>query len=418
MADIDALIERATLLLEQNRYQAAEQEIKKVLEIDPQHDFALSVLARCYMNSGQHDKGIEVINKAIAIEPNESFYFYLLGFGYYQKNQFLPAKDSLIKAVELDPYHAEYFGLLSHIFLDEKMYKEALDRADEGLELDPENVTCLNARSRALSKLKRTDEATESMGDTLSKDPDNKYSHATVGWNYFENGNHKKAEHHFREALRIDPNFESARIGLKESLKSHFTPYKLVVQFSLWMSEKGKNFQWIFFIGIYVIFRIVRSVAASNEKLKPFLLPLIVFYFVFIFFTWIANPLANFFLLFHKDGKYSVTKSESAIGITTVTLLVSGIALACYAYYFFPAPPDEIIYPAIVLATMSIPVSKLDLPINIRSGSIKVWYPLGLLIAGIISVLAFLINPEMAFILAIIYAVALLIFTWVANAWD
>jgi len=415
--DVTALLDRANLLLEQGRHKDAEKQIKQVLEQEPNNDHALSILARCYMNNDEVDKGIEIINKAIAIEPNESFYFYLLGFGYFQKDMALPAKNNLQKAIQLDPYNPEYFGILSFIFLNEKEYDEALANANEGLELDPENITCLNARARALNKLKRTGEAVDTIGDSLSKDPDNKFTHATIGWNYFERGDQKKAAHHFREALRNDPNYESARLGLKESLKSNFTPYKLVLQFSMWMSEKGKNFQWIFFIGIYVIFRIVRSVASANAGLRPFLLPLIVLYFVFIFFTWIANPIANFFLLFHKDGKYSLTKSETAIGVSTVVLLASGILLGCYAFYFFEEPPSEFLYPAIILATMSIPLGKIELPLDTRSRSLRVWYPAGLILLGTLAIAVFFINPEIGTLLALIYGIALLIFTWVANSW-
>lgn len=416
--DAILLLERANLLIQQGRYNDAEKQVRQVLEQDPNNDEALAVLARCYINDDQHDKGIEVINKAISIEPNEAFYFYLLGFAYHQKDLSLPAKDNLAKAIQLDPYNPEFFGLLAFILLDEKSYEEALQKANEGLELDPENITCLNARSRALNKLKRTTEAEETISDSLSNDPDNVFTHTTVGWNYFERGKSKQAEHHFREALRIDPGFDSARIGLKESLKSHFTPYKLIVQFSLWMSEKGKNFQWFFYIGIYVIFRILRSVANSNEALKPFLLPLVVFYFLFIFFTWIANPLANFFLLFHKDGKYSLTKGESIIGITTVTLLISGIGLGCYAYYYFDEAPVQLLYPAIIIATMSIPLGRLELPLDLKSRSIQVWYPFGLIIVGVLAIVTMFINSELGTFLAVVYAIALLVFTWVATSWD
>jgi tetratricopeptide (TPR) repeat protein len=414
--DATVLLERANLLLEQGRYRDAEKQVKQVLEQEPQNDNALSVLARCYLNSGEHDKGIEIIQQAISIDPEESFYYYLLGFGYYHKDMPLPAADYLNKAIELNPYNAEYFGLLAHVLLDEKQYEEALLKANEGLALDPENITCLNTRSRVLTKLKRVDEAMDTIEGSLSKDPDNEYTHATIGWNYLERGNHKKANHHFREALRISPNYESARMGLKESLKSNFFPYKIVVLFNLWMSEKTKSFRWAFLIGIYILFRIV-SAAAKNDTLKPFLLPLILLYCLFIAFTWIANPLANFFLLFHRDGKYSLTKSESTGGILVVTALLSGILLGSYAYYWFPEPRENILSPAIVLATMAVPIGQMEFPLDFKSGSIRVWYPFGLVILGLLAIILGIMNSEIGIFLLVIYAVALFIFLWVANSW-
>jgi tetratricopeptide (TPR) repeat protein len=416
--DVSSLLERANLLLEQGRYKDAEKHIKQVLEQEPENDYALSVLSRCYINNGQYDQGIEAIQQAIAIDPEESFYYYLLGFGHYHKDLPEAAISHVKKAIELFPYNSDYFGLLASIHLGEKNYEKALETANEGLAIDPENISCLNIRSRSLNKLKRTDEAVDTMENTLSKDPDNEYTHVTVGWNYLEKGNHKKANQHFREALRIDPNFESARIGLKESLKSNFLPYKLVFQFSLWMSEKSKNFRWIFFIGIYLIIRLFSTVAKNNEPLKPFLLPVVVLYFLFIFFTWIANPLANFSLLFHRDGKYSITKGESIIGISVVSALVSGIALSCYAYYFFLTPPNAILYPAIILATMAIPLGQLELPFNLKPASGRVWYPVALIITGLLSIPLFFISSETAFFLTVAYGLGLLIYTWVATSWN
>ena len=418
MNNLESHIERANLLLEQGRYKDAEKYIRQVLEKEPENDYALSMLSRCYLNSGQYDKGIEVIQQAIAFDPEQSYYYYLLGFGYYQQDLHLPAIDHVRKAITINPYNSEYFGLLGSIYLDEKDYSEALQAANDGLAIDAENITCLNIRSRALNKLKRTAEAIDTMQDSLSKDPDNELTHVTVGWNYFEKGNHKKANHHFREALRINPNYGSARIGLKESLKSDFLPYKLVVRFSLWMSEKSKNFQWAFFIGMYVLIRIMSKVADNYEALNPFLLPVIILYFIFIFFTWIANPIANFFLLFHRDGKYSLTKGESITGVEVIACLASGILLACYGWYFFDKAPDNIIFPAIILATMAIPIAQLELPPDFKQATARIWYPLGLIITGVLAIPSFFFFTDLAYFLAVIYGVSLLIFTWVANSWE
>ena len=190
--ELTTLIDRANLLLEQGRAKDAEKQIKLVLEQEPENDNALAILARCYFNSDQPDKGIEVIQQAIRIDPEESYYYHLLGFGFYRKDMNLPAETNLMKSIELFPYNPECFGLLAIVYFDDKRYEESLNKANEGLAIDAENITCLNIRARALSKLKRSDEANSTMEDSLSKDPDNAFTHATVGWNYFEKGNHKK----------------------------------------------------------------------------------------------------------------------------------------------------------------------------------------------------------------------------------
>lgn len=66
---------------------------------------------------------------------------------------------------------------------------------------------------------------------------------------------------------------------------------------------------------------------------------------------------------------------------------------------------------------MPIPLGKIELPLELRPFSIKVWYPLGLLITGILAIAVVFLNAEIGTFLTVIYGVGLLIFTWVAHAW-
>jgi hypothetical protein len=66
---------------------------------------------------------------------------------------------------------------------------------------------------------------------------------------------------------------------------------------------------------------------------------------------------------------------------------------------------------------MSIPVGKIELPLELRSFSIRIWYPVGLVITGILAIAVIFLNSEIGTFLTIIYGIGLLIFTWVANSW-
>ena len=242
MTDLQVLLERADLLLDQGRYKDAEAALKKVLEQEPQNDYALALLARCYLNNKRYEDGITIIQQAIALNPENSFYYYLLAFGFYHQNNSLAAIANLEKAIQLFPYNAEYFGLLAYIFIEERNFEKALEKADEGLAVDAENSTCLNARSTALNKLGRMEAALETMQDALAQAPDDEMTHATVAWNLLEKGAHKEAAHHFLEALRINPNYATAKAGLKEALKSKILPYKWLLQYSFWVQNRGKGY--------------------------------------------------------------------------------------------------------------------------------------------------------------------------------
>jgi len=140
-------------------------------------------------------------------------------------------------------------------------------------------------------------------------------------------------------------------------------------------------------------------------------------YFIFVAFSWIANPVANFFLLFHKDGKYSVTKNEKIVSIAVVTAMVIGFSLIIASYLPAAGNSDNLLYSGIVLATLVIPFGQMQFPVDFKSRSLQMWYPFLLVITGILSIPLMWINNEAGTFLLVVYAVALFAFQWVANSW-
>jgi len=325
MSDSYQFIERARLLLEQGRVSDAIKQVKHALEQDPDDDEALALMARCQYSQKDFDAGIDILKRAIAIEPEHSYYYYLLAFGYYRKDQNQLAIKTLEQSINLNPYFAESYGLLAYVYRDNKDFKQALAKANEGLAIDPENITCLNVRSIAQNKLKMTDEAIETMQYALAQDPDNEFTHSTVGWNYLEKGKHKLAAKHFREALRIDPNFHNAKEGLKESLKSKIPPYKWLLRYSFWINNQGKKARWMIPLALYFGVRLLAEISGKNASTELIGAAIVTLYILFVITSWLINPIANLFLYFHKDGKYALNETEKYTALTVVGALIAGI---------------------------------------------------------------------------------------------
>lgn len=412
MPEITGYLERADLLLSQGRPKEAEAWVKKVLEAEPENDYALSVLARCFLNSKQYDKGIEVIKQAISIDPEIPHYYYLAAFGYYQKNERSSAVSYLNKAIELNSYYAEYFGLLAFIHIDENDFKQALSKADEGLAIDAGNITCLNARSTALNKLRMTDDAITTMQDALAQDPDNEFTHATVGWNYLEKGKHKDAANHFREALRIDPNYQNARTGLKEALKSKIAPYRWLLQYSFWLRNKGKKFRWIFLIGILAFVQFVYQYQERNPGFKNTGIVILCIYGAFAAVSWIINPLANTFLLVSREGKYALSKSERLNAISFLICLLAGIVVITTGFFIQDKNWSEDFWIAgLVVLSLSIPTGHMRFPVRFKHNTFPQWIELGLIALTII-ILLFVGFHIPVLIIGIIYSILFVVYTW------
>jgi tetratricopeptide (TPR) repeat protein/energy-converting hydrogenase Eha subunit A len=417
MSDLHALLQRASLLLEQGRHIDAEKNVKDVLQHEPENDYALALLSRCYFSAGSYDKGLEAIKNAIGLDPENAYYFYLCGFAYYHKEDNDAALHHLNKALSLDSYNAEYFGLAAFVKIEERQFEQALNDANRGLALDSENITCLNARSRALNKLKKTDDALETMQNALAKDPDNEFTHANVGWNYLEKGKQRNAIKHFREALRIDPNLSGAQIGLKEAMKSNLLPYKLLLQYSIWISEKGKTARWIIPIAILIGVRIISrlSIAAGSgwKILGSIVLAL---YLLFVATSWVINPLSNLFLLFHKDGKYALNNSEK----WNAKLFLAAISLGLALVLIGLVPPltketsEGFFLAGLVSASLALPSGHMDYPWKMRQNSPSQSFSIAIVIAGLIALVLNLAGLPGASAASLFYFAGLILYLWVS----
>lgn len=413
MVPVEAMLSRANLLLAQGRAKEAEKQLSDALQQDPENDEALTLLARCKYDQRQFREGIAIVQRAIQIVPDNGYYFYLLAFGYYQTDANHSAQRYLKHAITLQPYAADFYALWALILIDEKDFNQALEKANEGLAIDPENITCLNARSTALNKLKRVEAAIETMQNALQQDPENDFTHVTVGWNLLEKGKHKEAAEHFREALRINPNLEYARTGLKEALKSRIAPYRWLLQYSFWVNNKGKNARWIIPIAVYFGVRLVTSFAEKAGSTFAVIGGLLVaLYILFVATSWVINPVANFFLLFNKDGKYALNNSERWSSMLAVVALSSGLLLLLSCLFVPAAIQMRILISGLILLSLALPLGHMEYPLRFRNQPVIQWLSLALALFGMIT-FAFSISG-MGGHLPMAYGITFVVYTWVS----
>lgn len=416
MDTTNLLFERANLLFQQRRISDAMKEIKNLLSQDPDHSDALALLARCHFENKQYAEGISRLHDALRIAPHHAYYFYLLGYGEYQQDKYPAAVKYLNQAISLDPYHPAFFGLLAFVLLSENKFGEALIKADEGLAIDPEDTTCLNARARALNKLNRVEDAVETMRGSLASDPENEITHNTIGWNYLEKGKHKDARGHFLEALRIDPGYDAARQGLKESLKSSIPPYKWLLQLSFWLQNKGKNFRLYFFIGIFVAVRLISGATSGNKDFESIGLVIVICYVLFVASSWIMNPMANAFLLFHKIGKHALDPQERWNAIGFLASLAAGATLLIVSSTFNnPAQATAYLQAGLAAASLCIVLGHMEFPVTLKNNGLSQWLSILMVLTALTGIgMALAVIPAYEFVL-IAYMALFVIYSWTSS---
>jgi len=328
-------LQRAQLLYNQGRYQQAEQEAGLALAEDPEDPAAHVILSLCLLQLDRYDEAAEHARQAVALRPDAGATHATLARVWIVRNYLDKAHAAIGEALALEPDEPDHHALLGRIELLRRRWEPALAAAEAALALAPEHVDALNLRAEALRMLGRTGAAEEELLSALRVRAEDPWTHNNLGWNCLERGDRKKAMEHFREALRLDPDLESARAGVVETLRAHNVAYRLLMKYFFFMQRLASRAQWMVVLGAYLLYRVVLAVARSHPELQPWLMPVIVAYIVMVLATWLGRPLMNLALRLHPFGRLALSDDERTasnwIGGSLAAGIAAGIAALVYS---------------------------------------------------------------------------------------
>ena len=327
-------LQRARLLMEQHRTAQAAEQLRQALVQDPQSSIAHALLALCLLeNRDQWHEATREAEQAVGLEPDAAYPHYVLSLTHLKRNRYPEALAAIDEAIRFDPECSDFHGLKASIFAQLRKWTDALESANIGLSLNAENETCASMRSISLERLGQTAGAIEQAESAVARNPDSAIAHTTRGWTLLHSGQYRQAEESFREALRLSPSDEMARVGMMQALNNHHFVFRLIYRFYTFVGRMAQGARWALVIGLLVGMRALRQFANENPEWQPYVLPVSVLYLAFCLLSWIATPLFNTFLRFHKFGKYLLSPREKwASNLVAVLgcVAVSGALLAIF----------------------------------------------------------------------------------------
>jgi tetratricopeptide (TPR) repeat protein len=95
---------RGAMLERQKKYEAAEAEFRKVLEMDANNDSALNYLG--YMLADRNvrlEEAFQMVKKALDLKPDSGAYLDSLGWVYYRQGKYSDAEGLLVRALQKQP---------------------------------------------------------------------------------------------------------------------------------------------------------------------------------------------------------------------------------------------------------------------------------------------------------------------------
>jgi len=303
-------LDRAQLLLQQSRPADAEREAMLAPAEDPDSPRGHAYLALSRIDQQKNAGALEAAERAVALSPADPFSHHILAVVLHRLDRGKAPLAAIEEAIRLDPENEAHFAVLAGIRLGLRDWKAALAAAERGLALNPEDVQCANLRSMALVRLGRKEEAMETVDFAVERAPENAWSHANQGWNFLHRNDPKRAQGHFREALRLEPDMECARQGMLEALKARNSVYRGMLAYFLWMGRQSAKLQWAFVIGTYLISRYIGGLTPDDRGLGWATWPVVIGFYLFIYLSWTAAPMFNLLLHFDRFGRLVLSRDE------------------------------------------------------------------------------------------------------------
>ncbi len=329
----DIQLQRARLLIEQNRSSLAADQLRQVLASDPDIAEAHSLLALCLLeNRDQWHDATREAELGVGLAPDSSLSHYVLASVFEKRNRLTEAMQSIDQAIQLAPEQSYFYGLKASIFGQQARWREALEAASTGLSMNAEDESCTSLRAIALERLGQTENAIQQAEAGVSKRPDSSMAHSTRGWALLQSGRYREAQEAFREALRLGPTNEMARVGMIQALNNNHFFFRMIFGFYTFIGRMAQWAQWAVIIGMFVGMRFLRAFANANPEWQPYVLPISVMYLAFCLLSWIAAPMFNTFLRFHPFGKYLLSNQEKwASNLVAVLAVVAVVGATIQA---------------------------------------------------------------------------------------
>lgn len=299
-------LQRARLLIEQDRYALAEPELRLALAEDSDNPLAHTLLASCLRHQERFEEATEEAQLAIAADPLDASGHCELAMIMLDRNRLPEARLAIAEALRLVPWESAYFSVLASIEAQANQWKACLKAAEQGLEQDPDDLSCSNLRSMALMSLGQRELAAEAAASALQRTPNDPAAHANEGWRYLHLRQPEKALLSFQESLRLNPDSQYAQSGMIEAMKTRYAIYRWLFAYLLWTAQFSKNAQLLLVIGMVFGQQILVAITTAVPVLNP-LTPLIILgYMLFVWAMWSASALFDLILMSSSFGRHAL----------------------------------------------------------------------------------------------------------------
>ncbi len=291
-----ASLQRGQLLRQSGRDSDACQYFKEAIQADPEQPQAYLELALSLssLRGGQTDS-LRAVDRAVALAPNSAHFmgnkaFLLSHFGKYKE-----ALAFASQALSNDP--DSFIALLAqaNAYTRTAEWVKAERSARRILEIDAQNLNGLNLLAQSLRFQHQHRESREITATILALVPNDAFGQTNAGYGALNVRDHRRANQHFLNALRVDPYSEQARFGLLQSLRERVWIYRTNLRVLLLFNDREALKL------LKLAFVLLSALTLGLFLAIPFL---------YLLLALTLQPVSNFFLLLEPTGRRALTRGE------------------------------------------------------------------------------------------------------------
>ena len=245
--DVQLHVTLGVLLASAKQYKPAQLELEQANALQPETFEILYNLGQSYLRGHDYAKADLDLNRALKSKPDSAETLYLLAQIYSEQARPVDALDLLVRAHKLAPQNTDVILLLARVSMTQNYFEDAIPMLESGLKIAPQRADLHaalgesyfmsgktesaiqefqklieldpSARSYAYMGLSyrhlgRFDEALKYFEEGTKQDPHNSTCLFNIGYIEERQGNYARAEDSFQQALRSNPNFPDALLGL------------------------------------------------------------------------------------------------------------------------------------------------------------------------------------------------------------
>ena len=196
----------AEILLMQDKYPEAEEQIRVSLDLRPDNQEAWKKLIGVLFNQNATDRMDRAIDESLRYFAGDSIYLSLAGSYYFFAGQDAKALKTLHAAAGKVAHNAELMSgicaQIGDIYYSQSNVDSAFCYYEKAIEFNPENLGALNNYSYYMAIAGGDLKKAEKMSAvTIAEEPSNATYLDTYGWIFFKQGNYTLAELYIKMAL-------------------------------------------------------------------------------------------------------------------------------------------------------------------------------------------------------------------------